>query len=149
MRYVGKWVFHSIGMMNDSDEIVYLSAEEYLKAPMPYVDESDEEAVADEMKERRQMIGGQIKVCDDGKLYMLMPLPEGVSKEEVDQAVKEGIIKLCDGMMTDDSKAWEERDGALWLEVGEGMSEDGWMKISDDDGYISIMTTRYAKAAEN
>ena len=95
------------------------------------------------------MIGGQIKVCDDGKLYMLMPLPEGVSKEEVDQAVKEGIIKLCDGMMTDDPKAWEERDGALWLEVGEGMSEDGWVKISDDDGYISIMTTRYAKAAEN
>ena len=149
MSYTGKWFFHSIGMMNDSDEMVYLSAEEYLKAPMPYVDESDEEAVGDEMKERRQMIGGQIKVCDDGKLYMLMPLPEGVSKEEVDQAVKEGIIKLCDGMMTDDSKAWEERDGALWLEVGEGMSEDGWMKISDDDGYISIMTTRYAKAAEN
>jgi len=149
MSYTGKWFFHSIGMMNDSDEMVYLSAEEYLKAPMPYVDESDEEAVGDEMKERRQMIGGQIKVCDDGKLYMLMPLPEGVSKEEVDQAVKEGIIKLCDGMMTDDPKAWEERDGALWLEVGEGMSEDGWVKISDDDGYISIMTTRYAKAAEN
>ena len=57
MRYVGKWVFHSIGMVNDSDEMVYLRAEEYLKAPMPYVDESDEEAVADEMKERRQMIG--------------------------------------------------------------------------------------------
>ena len=50
MRYVGKWVFHSIGMVNDSDEVEFLSAEEYLKAPMPYVDESDEEAVADELK---------------------------------------------------------------------------------------------------
>ena len=146
MRYVGKWVFHSIGMMNDSDEMVYLSAEEYLKAPMPYVDESDEEAVADEMKERRQMIGGQIAVCDDGKLYMLMPLPEGVSKEEVDQAVSAGVIKLYDGMMTDDPKTWEERDGALWLEVGEGMSEDGWVKLSDEDGYLTFMTTRYVKA---
>ena len=146
MSCVGKWVFHSIGMVNDSDEVVFLSAEEYLKAPMPYIDESDEEAVADELKERRNMIGGQIAVCDDGKLYMLMPLPEGVSKEEVDKAVKAGIIKLYDGMMTDDPKAWEERDGELWLEVGEGMSEDGWVKLSDDDGNLLFMTTRYTKA---
>ena len=146
MSYVGKWVFHSIGTVNDSDEVVFLSAEEYLKAPMPYVDESDEEAVADELKERRNMIGGQIAVCEDGKLYMLMPLPEGVSKEEVDKAVKAGVIKLYDGMMTDDPKAWEERDGELWLEVGEGMSEDGWVKLSDDDGNLLFMTTRYTKA---
>ena len=146
MSYVGKWVFHSIGMVNDSDEVVFLSAEEYLKTPMPYIDESDEEAVADELKERRNMIGGQIAVCEDGKLYMLMPLPEGVSKEEVDKAVKAGVIKLYDGMMTDDPKAWEERDGELWLEVGEGMSEDGWVKLSDDDGNLLFMTTRYVRA---
>ena len=146
MSYVGKWVFHSIGMVNDSDEMVFLSAEEYLKAPMPYIDESDEEAVADELKERQQMIGGQIAVCEDGKLYMLMPLPEGVSKEEVDKAVKAGVIKLYDGMMTDDPKAWEERNGELWLEVGEGMSVDGWAKLSDDDGKLLFMTTRYVKA---
>ena len=146
MSYVGKWVFHSIGMVNDSDEVVFLSAEEYLKAPMPYIDESDEEAVADELKERRNMIGGQIAVCEDGKLYMLMPLPEGVSEEEVDKAVKAGVIKLYDGMMTDDPKAWEERDGELWLDVGEGMSEDGWVKLSDDDGNLLFMTTRYVRA---
>lgn len=146
MSYVGKWVFHSIGTVNDSDEAVFLGAEEYLKAPMPYIDESDEEAVAAELKERRNMIGGQIAVCEDGKLYMLMPLPEGVSKEEVDKAVKAGVIKLYDGMMTDDPKAWEERDGELWLEVGEGMSEDGWTKISDDDGHLLFMTTRYVRA---
>ena len=146
MSYVGKWVFHSIGMVNDSDEVVFLSAEEYLKAPMPYIDESDEEAVTDELKERRNMVGGQIAVCEDGKLYMLMPLPEGVSEEEVDKAVKAGVIKLYDGMMTDDPKAWEERDGELWLEVGEGMSEDGWVKLSDDDGNLLFMTTRYVRA---
>lgn len=145
MSYIGKWVFHSIGMVNDSDEMVFLSAEEYLKAPMPYIDESDEEAVADELKERLNMIGGQIAVCEDGKLYMLMPLPEGVSKEEVDKAVKAGVVKLYDGMMTDDPKAWEERNGELWLEVGEGMSEDGWAKLSDDDGKLLFMTTRYTK----
>lgn len=146
MSYVGKWVFHSIGTMNENDEMVYMDAEEYLNSPMLYIDESDEEAVADEMKERQRMISGQIAVSEDGMLYMLMPLPEGVSKAEVDQAVKAGVIKLYDGMMTDDPKAWEERDGALWLEVGEGMSEDGWVKLSDDDGYLLFMTTRYVRA---
>ena len=146
MSYVGKWVFHSIGALNENDEMVYMDAEEYLNSPMLYIDESDEEAVADEMKERQRMISGQIAVSEDGKLYMLMPLPEGVSKAEVDQAVKAGVIKLYDGMMTDDPKAWEERDGAFWLEVGEGMSEDGWVKLSDDDGYLTFMTTRYVKA---
>ena len=146
MSYVGKWVFHSIGTINENDEMVYMNAEEYLNSPMPYVDESDEEAVADEMRERQRMIGGQIAVSEDGKLYMLAPLPEGVSKEEVDRAVQAGIIKLYDGMMTDDPKACEERDGELWLEVGERMSDDGWAKISDDDGYLFFMTTRYVKA---
>ena len=146
MCYVGKWVFHSIGVFNDSDEMVYLSAEEYLQSPMPYIDENDEEMVADEMKERNQMIGGRIAVCEDGNLYMLMPLPADVSQEEIDQAVSDGSIKLYDGMMTDEPRAWKEQDGALWLEVGEGMSEDGWVKISDDDGFLNFMTTRYVKA---
>lgn len=146
MSYVGKWVFHSVGMMDENDEMVYMSAEEYLNAPMPYVDETDEEAVADEMKERKQIVGGQLAVCEDGKLYMLMPLPEGVSQAEVDAAVAAGHIKLYDGMITDEPKAWEERSGELWLEVGEGMSEDGWVKLSDDDGFLSVMTIRYAKA---
>ena len=146
MSYVGKWKFHSIGTINEKDEMVYLNAEEYLASPMPYVDQSDEEAVADEIKERKLTIGGQIAVCEDGKLYMLMPLPEGVSQEEVEQAVNAGVIKLYDGMMADEPKAWEERNGELWLEVGMGMSEDGWVKLSDDDGFLSVMTIRYAKA---
>lgn len=146
MSYVGKWAFHSIGMMNDDCEIVFLNAEEYLNSPMPYVDENDAEAVADELKERKQMIASQMAVCEDGKLYMLLPLPEGVSQEEVQEAVKAGIITLYDGMITDEPKAWEERDGALWLEVGEGMSEDGWVKLSEDDGSLLFMTSRYVRA---
>ena len=146
MSYIGKWKFHSIGTFNEKDEFVYLNAEEYLAAPMPYIDESDEEAVADEIKERNRMIGSRISVCEDGKLYMLMPLPEGVPQSEVDSAVAAGVIKLYDGMMTDEPKAWEERDGELWLEVGMGMSDDGWVKLSDGDGYLLFVSTRYEKA---
>ena len=60
MKYVGTWVFHSIAAMNDDESgFVYLSAEDYLKSPMPYVDETDEDAVADEDVYKRQAVSGQ------------------------------------------------------------------------------------------
>ena len=151
MDHIGTWAFHSIATMNDNDEMVYLSAEEYLKAPMPYVDESDEEAVADELRERKKMIGMQVKICEDGKLYLLSPLPEGVSQEEVDQAVSAGMITLLDGMMTDRPMAWEVRDGVLWYDTGIegelfGEKADSWVKAMDEDGYFAFATTRFVKA---
>ncbi|MBQ8836632.1 MAG: hypothetical protein IJ002_03885 [Clostridia bacterium] len=151
MDHIGTWVFHSIGAMNDKDELVYLSAEDYLNSPMPYVDETDEEAVADEMKERKKMVGMQVKICEDGKLYLLSPLPEGVSQEEVDKAVSAGVITLLGGMMAERPLAWEERDGELWYDTGIegevfGEKVDGWVKAIDKDGYFTVASTRFVKA---
>ena len=151
MKHVGTWVFHSIGAINDKDEMVYLSAEEYLNSPMPYVDESDEEAVADELRERKKMVGMQVRICEDGKLYLLSPLPEGVSQEEVDKAVSAGMITLLDGMMTDRPMTWEERDGELWYDTGIegevfGEKADSWVKAIDEDGFFTFATTRFVKA---
>ena len=92
MSYTGKWIFHSIMTFDENDMPVYLNAEEYLSSPMPYIDETDDEEVANEMKERKKTIGTFIKICDDGKLYMLMPLPEDVSQDEIDKAVAAGVI---------------------------------------------------------
>lgn len=151
MNYIGTWVFHSIATMNDKDEMVFLSAEEYMKAPMPYVDETDEEAVADELRERKRMVSTHLKVCTDGKLYMLSPLPEGVPQEEVDKAVAAGIITLVDGMMSDRPLMWEERDGELWYDTGIegelfGEKTDSWVKAIDDEGFFIFATTRFVKA---
>lgn len=144
MRYVGRWVFHSIGAVTDSDEMVYLSTEDYLKSPMPYIDETDEEAVANELRERKTMIGMQIEICEDGKLYMLMPLPEDATKEEIDAAVASGEIHLRGGMIAGGLESWEERDGVLWYTTD--LSEDGWTKGSDEDGFVCFMTVRFVKA---
>lgn len=144
MRYVGKWVFHSIGAVTDSDEMVYLSTEDFLKSPMPYIDETDEEAVANELRERKNMIGMQIEICEDGKMYMLMPLPEDATKEEVDAAVASGEIHLRGGMIAGGPESWEERDGVLWYTTD--LSEDGWTKGSDEDGFVCFMTVRFVKA---
>ncbi len=150
MNYLGRWKFHSIGTFTDDDKAEFLNAEQYLAAPMPYVDETDEEAVADEMKERKLMINTEIEVCADGKLYMLSPLPEGVSQEEVDAAVKAGAIALYDGMMTQDPICWEDRDGELWYNTGIegeifGEKADPWAKAIDEDGYFYFMNIRFEK----
>ncbi len=143
MSYVGKWMFHSIGTVDDETyERVWLNAEEYMNSPMPYIDENDEESVTDEIKERKKTVGMLLEVCEDGKLYVLMPLPEGVSKEEVEAAARAGIIKVRDGMMTDDPCDWEEREGELWVKLGRS---GDFMQFSGDGELLTMITTRFER----
>ncbi|MBO5341686.1 MAG: hypothetical protein J6A73_03260 [Lachnospiraceae bacterium] len=143
MSYIGKWKFHSIGTVDDETyERVWLNGEEYMNSPMPYIDETDEKSVADEMKERKKTVGMLLEVCEDGNLYVLMPLPEGVSKEEIEAAVEAGVIKVRDGMMTDDPFIWEERDGELWVKMGR---TDDFMQFSGDDEFLTMVTTRFER----
>lgn len=150
MDFIGKWKFHSIGVFNDNDELVYLTADDYLNSPMLYIDETDKDAVAEEMKERKKIIGMQIKICDDGKLYMLMPLHEGVSQAEVDEAVAAGFFTLVDGMIADSPMQWELRDGELWYDTGIngevfGEEAETWAKPLDENGYFTFMNYRFIK----
>ena len=150
MDFIGKWKFQSIGTYTDNGEFVYLTAEGYLDSPMLYIDETDKDAVAEEMKERKKIIGMQIKICDDGKLYMLMPLPEGVSQNEVDEAVAAGYFTLVDGMIADSPMQWELRDGELWYDTGikgEVFDEkaETWVKALDESGYFIFMNYRFIK----
>ena len=144
MKYVGTWAFHSIGVMNDKDEMEYLGAEEYIKSPMPYVDESDEEAVGDEIRERKKLVKMKVKICEDNKLYMLMPIPKEITEEELSAAVASGRFMLIDGMLADKAISWEERDGVLYYDFGFG-NDDPCVKGSDEDGYFTFMTTRLIK----
>ena len=150
MDFIGKWKFQSIGTYTDNGEFVYLTAEGYLDSPMLYIDETDKDAVAEEMKERKKIIGMQIKICDDGKLYVLMPLPEGVSQNEVDEAVAAGYFTLVDGMIADSPMQWELRDGELWYDTGikgEVFDEkaETWVKALDESGYFTFLNYRFIK----
>ena len=150
MSYTGKWIFHSVMTFDENDMPVYLNAEEYLSSPMPYIDETDDEEVANEMKERKKTIGTFIKICDDGKLYMLMPLPEDVSQDEIDKAVAAGVIKLVDGAIADEPMNWELRDGKFRLDTGIkgeicGEEADSWINPIDENGFFCFMNFRFIK----
>lgn len=150
MDYIGTWRFHSIGAIDDSGQLTYLCADEYLGSPMEYIDLSDSEAVEEELNERRRMIGMKVRICDDGKLYMLMAIPEGVPEAEIKELVASGHFKLVDGMLSDRAMSWEMRDGELWYDTGlEGEvfdeKADTWVKALDNDGLFVYMTVRFEK----
>lgn len=150
MNYTGKWKLHSVMTFDDDNMPVYLTPQEYLDSPMPYVDETDEEEVVHEIQERRKMLGTFIKICEDGKLYMLIALPEDIPQEEVDKAVSAGIIKLVDGAMADDPMNWELRDGEFWFDTGIGgevyeEKVNSWIKPIDENGFFNFMNFRFIK----
>ena len=150
MKYTGKWIFHSVGVMGENGELTYMSADEYINSPMMYIDETDEEAVADEIKERKQLTGSCVEVCEDGKLYVLMPVPEDITQEMIDEAVDAGEIIMRGDMFCERPMAWEERDGKLWFDTGiegeaYGETADTWACATDEEGFFTFMTTRYVK----
>lgn len=150
MSYSGKWVLKSVTAFDEDFNQIEMTPEEYINSPMPYVDETDEEEVANEIRERKSMAAMQLKVCEDGKFYPLLPLPEGVSQQEIDEALSNGEIKVLDGMLSSDVMDWEERNGEFWFNSkmeGETFGEpvDPWVKASNDDGTISFMTFKFMK----
>lgn len=102
MNYIGKWRFHSIGVINESGNLTYLNAEEYLNSPMPYIDETDEDAVADEMRERKQITSSLIEICENGKLLMLIPVPKEEYESYLAELESGGEKELRPGMICRD-----------------------------------------------
>ena len=150
MNHIGFWKFHSIGTIGE-ESMEYMGPEEYLNSPMTYIDESDPDAVNDEIAERKRMIGTCFEICDGGDAYLLMPIPEGVPTEEIKAAVAEGMISVRGNMMYDSPMKWEERNGELWIDTGLkgdvfGDEADTWVKPIDENGYFNFINIRFVKA---
>ena len=81
---------------------------------------------------------------------MLLPIPEGVSPEEIEQAVEAGEVKLFDGLMLCDSMPYEIRDGEIFYSTGDEVEIDGeatdtWIKAPCENGILSIIALRFIK----
>jgi len=151
MDYIGKWKICLIGSVDEENGLVYMTPEEYLSSPMPsYVDESDPEAVESELRDRRSIASMTAEFCSDGTVYFLIPFPEYATKEEIDEAIASGEVKVRDGMILGDAVPWELRDGEAWVDLGiegEVMGEkaDTFVKALDDDGLFAFLTMKFIK----
>ena len=89
---------------------------------------------------------------EGGKAYSVMPIPEGVSKEELDAAVAAGEVSLCgDGLLSLGESEWREEDGKVFYKTsmkGEILGDeiDPWTELKEVDGGFELMFSRYVKA---
>ena len=151
MSYLGKWILKSVVSFDEDFNRIELTPEEYINSSMSYIDETDEEEVANEIRERKAMAKMQLKICEGGKFYPLTPIPDDVSQQEIDEAVASGEFRIEDGMLATGAMEWEERNGEFWFNSGiegEALGEatDPWVKASNEDGTISFMTFNFMKA---
>lgn len=79
-----------------------------------------EELLSREDADKDMFLMGRMQVvfAEDGTITMLTPIPDGVSQEEVDAAVKSGDITLRDGMMFMGENHWKVEDGKIMADTG-------------------------------
>ena len=93
----------------------------------------------------------QMVFAEDGTITILTPLPDGVSQEEVDAAVKSGQITLKDGMMFLGESHWKVEDGKNMADTGiegEVMGEKvgPWEELKEvEGGMIEMSLYRIAR----
>ena len=135
--FIGKWRVVEMMWYNDQKEdFEWLKVDDFLAKP----DIDDDYVIA----------AKTIMEFDDSKIYMLVPIPEEISKEEIDEAVKEGEIHLRDGMMYVECYDWKIENGKAYFdtqEEGEVMGEkvSPWHEIEEVGDMVELQTFRFAK----
>lgn len=133
MDIIGKWRIAFMPKMDEENGVVWVPA-----------DVIREEAVKAQDKELLSLLDSLYIFEPDGRLVTAMKLPEGVSQEEIDQAVAEGEIKLYgDDMYSTESQSWKLEDGKVMYDTGitgEVLGEpvSSWVEVEEIDGMIEL-----------
>ncbi len=137
MSLVGRWKIVEAIRFNENFEHEWVPVETIL---------ADEDIDPQD----KSMYSSFMDFTEDGRVLNLAPLPDGVSQEEIDEAVKAGQIELYDGYMKLTEYNWKTENGKYYLDTniqGEVLGEEvsPWIEIPVIDGKIEIMTFRIAK----
>ena len=113
---------------------------------------SIEEILADEELEPEDkiMYSSFMDFTEDGRVLNLAPIPEELSQEDIDEAVKSGEMELYDGYIKLSEHRWKAEDGKYYFDThikGEFLGEElsSWVEIPVIDGKIEILTSRIVK----
>lgn len=133
---IGKWRVAEMMQFNEE------------KLCMEWAKVEDILAKEDLEKDMRFMAKMVMQFDEDGTIFMMTPLPDGVSQDEVDAAVKAGQVTLKDGLMLMEEKHWKTEDGKVYTDTepeGEVMGEKvgPWGELKDlGDGLYEMMVFR-------
>lgn len=114
----------------------------------------DAQAILDDPNadgDEKNMAKSLLEFCDDGMINMMMPLPEGISQEEIDAAVAEGEIEVSGDMMIAEKHPWKEEDGKIFFDSGtegEAFGEEvsPWQEVTVTDDGIELFAFKLIKA---
>ena len=114
---------------------------------------SIEEILADEELEPEDkiMYSSFMEFTEDVRVLNLSPIPEDLSKEEIDEVVENCEYELYEGYIKLTEYRWKTENGKYYLDTniqGEVLGEEisPWEEISVVDGIMETMTVRVAKA---
>ena len=138
MDLIGKWQVAEVMQFDDEKGLIWTKVSDLLSR-----EDADEEAL---------MLAKTVVLFEeDGSMTLLSPLPEGVSQEEIDEAVAAGEISLRDGQMVTGENHWKMEDGKLFADTGGegevlGEAVGPWEEIKQvDDHTIENMMFRLQK----
>ncbi|MBR3298389.1 MAG: hypothetical protein IKI64_04215 [Clostridia bacterium] len=141
MDIIGKWRVCAMRRMGENG-LEWAPAETLL-----------EEAKAEQDKDSIMLLNALYVFEPDGRVITAMKLPEGVSREEIEQAVAAGQIELYgeDRFTTGETQEWKLEDGKLMYDTGisgEVLGEpvSSWVEIEEVDGAIELPLMRLIRA---
>ncbi len=138
MNVIGTWKIKEVLKFTEDFQRVWTDVETVLANPE--TDESD-----------KRMLRSKVVFGEDGFIHMVMPIPEGISQQEVDEAVASGELKrFGDNLIEYEQYEWKEENGQTMFNTGikgEVLGEkiSPWDKIEEQDGFLRFFTYHLVK----
>lgn len=138
MNIIGKWKIAEAKVFNKDFTQTWRTAADIMA----------DDTLDDYVKES---IGFGYVFTEDGKALTVFPIPADMPKEEIDEMIASGEMKLYDdSTMILEEKAWKEEDGDLLYNTGVkgevlGETVSPWVEVSETADGIELMSYRLVR----
>ncbi|MBR4227258.1 MAG: hypothetical protein IKR86_10960 [Candidatus Methanomethylophilaceae archaeon] len=115
MDVLGFWKVKKVMMLDDDED------------PWKTIDQALSKDFIDD--DTKQFLTGRFLFDEDGRVKVLVPIPEGATQEQIDKAVAAGIIEVYDkDTMVGGAYGWKSEDGKVYVDSGFKGKEHDWAR---------------------
>ena len=99
----------------------------------------------------KTMLFADVVFTADGMVQWCLPIPEGATQEQIDEAIASGELKMsAGGKMIVEEKPWKEENGKIFYDTGAkgevlGEAVSPWVEVPEEDGMIQLMVYKLKK----